>query len=319
MVDEEPASCLAAQAGLFGCAHDDKVVRCAVRLIFSMAWKVQRQEVVMSHRRTCFAFALVCFAVMATGSWAVRAATVVNTQVIDLTKIPVRGLPRSLEVVLYRNGDSTEKQSLIILVPQYAAHFGESPYREQAEYFVSAGYAAAIPHFDIYADANHTVVSDLRRPTLQPDLAAESTTYAIQLLAVVATLSQPNGPISSKHVIVGEGYGGIIAARYAALGPPGCKGLVMISPGHTFSPRANEDAYKELGGKVTIPSFWVYTNGDKGVGNELFDAFKSVNSLAKVEVLPDAGVEGRLLFSKGDAQTSWGAPVSKFLGSLDVH
>jgi dienelactone hydrolase len=255
---------------------------------------------------------------MAVASWAVRAATVVDTQVIDLTKIPVQGLPRSIEVILYRNADSTEKQPLIVVVPQYGAHFGESPYREQAEYFVQAGYATAIPHFEIYTDANHTVVSDLRRPMLQPDLAAESTTYAIQLLAVVATLSQPNGPISSKHVIVGEGYGGIVAARYAGFGPPGCKGLVIF-PARSSSWRAGEEAFKALGEKVTIPSFWVYTEGDKGLGNDLLDAFKSANSLTKAEILPNPGVEGRLLFSKGDAHTSWGAPVSKFLGSLDMH
>jgi dienelactone hydrolase len=228
-------------------------------------------------------------------------------------------LPRSLEVVIYRSSNSTAKQPLIVLVPQFGAHFGDSPYREQAEYFAGAGYVTVIPHLDIYADADHAVVSDRRRPTLQPDLAVESTTYAIQLLAVVATLSQPNGSTSTNHVIVGEGFGGIVAARYAAFGPAGCKGLVMISPGHSFSLSASEEAFKDLGGKVAVPSLWVYTEGDKRMGDELSGAFKSANALTKVEILPDVGVEGHLLFSKGDPLTSWGAPVSKFLGSLDMH
>jgi hypothetical protein len=79
---------------------------------------------------------MVCAAAVATGSWPVGASTVVTTEAIDLTKTPIRGLPPSFKVTLYRDASLTDKQPLIVLIPQFGAQISDSPYRQQAEQFV---------------------------------------------------------------------------------------------------------------------------------------------------------------------------------------
>lgn len=77
--------------------------------------------------------------IVATASCAIEAATVLSTEVVDLTKTPIQGLPRSLKVNL-KDGDWTGRHALVVLVPKFGAYLSDSPYREQAEYFVKAGY-----------------------------------------------------------------------------------------------------------------------------------------------------------------------------------
>jgi pimeloyl-ACP methyl ester carboxylesterase len=149
---------------------------------------------------------------------------------------------------------------------------------------------------------------------------------------LVATLTQPGGSASSKHVVVGEGFGSLVGARYAALGPPGFKGLIIVSAGFgakrsPISPvddmRASEEAFKRLASKVTVPSLWIYARGNKRISestaNELFGVFKAGSLTAQLSMLPEIGMDGDALFSKGDPKSTWWEPVSKFLGSLDLR
>ena len=273
---------------------------------------------------------LICAVVVATASCGVRAGMLETTEVIDLTKAKFPGLPPSFKATLYRDAASSEKQALVVLVPQFGARVRDSPYRQQAEFFVKAGYIAAVPHLTgLYNDGIEVPVYDAR---MDADFAADTTPFAIEVLALVATLSQPGGPASSKHVIVGEGFGSIIAARYAALAVPGCKGLIMVSAGfgakrsslsQMDDMRASEEAFRRLAGKVTVPSLWIYARGNKRISessaNELVALFKTGSPMAQLLVLPDIGMNGDLLFSKAEPQSTWGEPASRFLGSLDLH
>jgi dienelactone hydrolase len=276
-----------------------------------------------------YVFTFVGAMLLVAAGGAARAETVMSTEVIDLAATHIQGLPRSLAVTIYRDAQSTAKRPLIVLVPRFSAYLGDSPYRRQAEYFVKAGYVAALPHLDIYNDGTRLPVYDSR---LQPDLATDTTPYAIEVLALVATLTQASGAASSAHVIVGEGFGSIVAARYASLSPPGCKGIVLITPGLTEAggalrnisslTRASEDAFRQLGGKVSVPSLWLYARGNMRLRessvNDFFAAFKSGSPAANLQILPGIGnMDGDELFPKADIQATWGEPVSKFLGALD--
>ena len=252
------------------------------------------------------------------------------TKIVDLTKTPIRGLPPSLTVTLYRDSASGEKRPLVVLIPKFGAQMSDAPYAQQAEYFVKLGYVVAIPHLTgLYNDGVEAPVYDAR---MDADLVADTARFAVELLAMVADISAAQGPSTANHAIVGEGLGSIIAARYAALGVPGLKGVILISAG--FGPkrssmssfddmRASERAFRQLGAKVSVPSLWLYAKGNKRVSestaNDLFTAYKSGNSGARLVILPEIGMDGDALFSKAEPETTWAGPVSAFLRSIEFH
>lgn len=253
---------------------------------------------------------------------------VVATELVDLAKTPIRGLPRSFKVTYYRDA-SAGKQPLIVLVPTFGAPLNESVYRSQAQHFVASGYVVALPHLTgLYNDGTEVPVYDAR---LDADLVADTTPFAVEVLAMVAALSQQHGPASPSHVVLGQGLGSIIAARYAALNPPGCKALIMISAGFgakrtTLSQvddmRASEEAFRQLGGKVVVPSLWLHAKGNRRItdatANELFTAFQSGSTTARLEILPEIGMDGDALFTKEATEAAWAQPVGRFLDSLKL-
>ena len=249
-----------------------------------------------------------------------------SLETVDLSKFSRAGLPRSLTVTLYRATGTADKRPLIIFVPSSGTQITADWFRTQAEYFTQAGYVVAVPHFiGLHNDGVHVLVYD----PFYRDLVAAATPFALELLATVATLTQPGGPAAADHVVLGQEFGSLIAARYAALNPPGCKGLIMVSAG--FGARAlsegradmrySKDAFSSLGQQVKTPSLWLYAQGNHRVreptANELFTAFQS--AAATLEMLPELGMDGDYLFSNPAAPVLWQPPVSKFLASLGLN
>ena len=209
-------------------------------------------------------------------------------------------------------------------MPQFGAQLSEWAHRSQAQRFVASGYVVAVPHLtDLYNDGTKVPVYDAR---LDADLVADTTPFAVEVLAMVAQLTQQRGPASPSHIVVGQGLGSVIAARYAALSPPGCKALIMISAGFgakrsTLSPvddmRASEEAFRQLGGKVSVPSLWLHARGNRRItestANELFTAFQSGSTTARLEILPGIGMDGDALFTKEATEAAWAEPVARFL------
>jgi pimeloyl-ACP methyl ester carboxylesterase len=253
-----------------------------------------------------------------------------SVETVDLSKLSRFGLPRSLSVTLYRATGITDKRPLIIFVPPSGTRIADDWFRTQAGYFTQAGFVVAVPHFvDLYNDSDHVVVYD----PFYRDLVAAATPFALQLLATVATLTQPGGPAAGDHVVLGQEFGSLIAARYAALNPPGCKGLIMVSAGFgaressgvgvRADMRNSKDALSSLGQQVKAPSLWLYAKGNRRVrestANELFIAFQSAGAAATLEMLPELGIDGDDLFSNPATPALWQPPVSKFLASLGLN
>jgi len=258
------------------------------------------------------------------------APTAASTRTIDLTSTPIRGFARSLAVTVYRDVTSNEKRPLAVLIPQLGARMDDSPYARQAEVFVKLGYVVALPHLTgVYNDGVEVPTYDAR---MGPDLAADATPFAVEVLATVADLSAAQGPSSANHIVVGEGFGSVVATRYAALGAPGCKALVLVSAG--FGPkrstmskmedmRGSETAFRQLGGKVPVPALWLYATDNKRISEtsakELFTAYTSENSTARFVMLPAIGMDGDFLFSKAEPDATWAEPVSAYLHSLGLN
>jgi pimeloyl-ACP methyl ester carboxylesterase len=251
-----------------------------------------------------------------------------SVQDLDLRQFSKAGLPPTLAITLYRPTASTDKRPLIVILPAFGAQITDHWFSTQAAFFTHAGYVVAVPHLDgMYDDGVHT--PEYNVDMSHGDLADLATPFALQVLATVAVLTQSGGPAAADHVVLGEQFGSLIAARYAALNPPGCKGLIMVSAG--FGPhgialredmRYSEDAFSGLGHRVKIPSLWLYAKGNQRISeateNELFTLFRSGGAPATLTILPELGMNGDSLFSNPAAPPTWQSPVSKFLASVGL-
>lgn len=251
-----------------------------------------------------------------------------SVQNLDLRQFSKAGLPPTLAITLYRPTGSTGKRPLVVIVAALGAQITDHWFRTQAAYFTQAGYIVAIPHLDgMYKAGIHQPEYDV--DAAGGNLADAAAPFAIQVLATVAILTGPNGPAAVDHVVLGQQFGSLIAARYAALNPPGCKGLIMVSAG--FGPhgialredmRYSEEAFSGLGRRVKIPSLWLYAKGNQRISeateNELFTDFRSGGAQATLTMLPEIGMNGDSLFSNPAAPPTWQSPVSKFLASVGL-
>jgi dienelactone hydrolase len=255
-----------------------------------------------------------------------------TTETLDFHKFASMGMPASLKVTLYRPQGVSGPQPLIVIVPASGTKITDDWFARQAAYFTKAGYVVAVPQFDgLYGDANQApMLEPGTGMQLREDLLPLVTPYAMQLLATVATLSQPGGPATGNHAVIGQELGSIVAARYAALNVPGLKAFVVVSPGFGVRglserehQRSSRNTYRTLGAQVKVPSLWLYAKGNHRVSeadaSELFDTYHAGGAPATLDVLPEIGMDGDALFSHPAAPTSWQEPVSKFLDAAKLR
>ncbi len=232
-----------------------------------------------------------------------------------------------MTVTVYRAPGASGKQPLVFLLPQFGSEIKDGWFASQAQYFTDAGYVVAVPQLtDLYQTERNIPVYDTRMHT---DLVAATAPYAIEVLAALVALTGPDGPATAQHVVLGVGYGAIVAANYAALGPPSCEGLIMISAGFGGKKALRQDeddmkdsveAFGRLGQKVKIPSLWLNAASNRRISdktaNELFAAFHSGSPAATLHMLPDIERDGDALFSIATAPAAWQPDTGKFLASL---
>lgn len=251
-----------------------------------------------------------------------------STESVDLRKTPMRGLPPTFDVTVYRAHASTGKQPLVIFVPQFGTRIEEGWFRSQAEFFTDAGYVVAVPQLsDIYAANSRQV--PFYNQSLGSDLVALTEPQAIEVLATVAQLSRADGPARVDHVVLGVGFGALVAARYAAFGPPDCKGLIMISAG--FGSRRDlmpdqDDmtdamrAFGQLAPKVSVPSLWLNAMSNRRIpdptAKAVFASFQAGNAAARFDLMPALPGNSDALFSSDLAPPVWQPPVTRFLATV---
>jgi hypothetical protein len=87
--------------------------------------------------------------------------------------------------------------------------------------------------------------------------------------------------------------------------------------------RDSKEAFTKLGQQLNVPSLWLYAKGNKRIreqtARELFAVFQSGSATAKLEILPELGMDGDNLFSHAAAPLVWQSAVAQFLASLSLE
>ena len=192
----------------------------------------------------------------------------VNERPLKLSGDPDR--PVELVVTLYTPPGSGPFPLAIV---NHAAANGRSPadtprhrYSYLAYYFMSRGYAVALPMMRGYAGSAGQQVNN---GCDYGELALQNGRDIAGVITALGSFAQID---TSRVVVAGEGFGGWNSLGAAALNPPGVHGVVDFFGGLNSSgcderqggtQEGLTNGARRLGAATSIPSLWFYGDNDK--------------------------------------------------------
>ncbi|HXP76852.1 MAG TPA: dienelactone hydrolase family protein [Stellaceae bacterium] len=201
----------------------------------------------------------------------------------------------TLRAAVYR-GASPGRQPLVII--NHGSTAGIDPERtlrfeEQARYFLSLGYAVAVPMRKGRGRSGGPMLESDDFQTPPPRVQIDSGVEDIDAV-VDYFIAQPSVD-PSRIVLAGEEHGGLLSVVYAARHPGKVSAVLNFSGGwwpETYRVGAiNTGEFADAGGTARAPMLWLYAEGDaftplSHVEEELA-AFRASGGRARLVVAPD--------------------------------
>lgn len=166
-------------------------------------------------------------------------------------------------------------------------------FEEQARYFLSLGYAVAIPMRKgrDHSDGPQLESDDFQvpPPRLQIDSGVEDIDAVVDYF-----IARPDVD-PSRIVLAGEEHGGLLSVVYAARHPGKVSAVLNFSGGwwpETYRGGAiNTGEFADAGGNARTPMLWLYAEGDPFTPlphvEEELAAFRAAGGQARLVVVPD--------------------------------
>jgi dienelactone hydrolase len=134
-------------------------------------------------------------------------------------------------------------------------------YTIAAYYFLSRGYAVALPMMRGFAGSQGSIV------LAGCDLARIAQSNASDIRAVTETLAHRPEIDGSRIVIAGQSFGGWNTLGVGAAPPANVRGLILFNAALRNSDCHDQDesmarAAAQLGARTTLPSLWFYGDND---------------------------------------------------------
>ena len=217
-----------------------------------------------------------------------------------------------------------------LAVINHAAAHGTTPadtprhrYSYLAYYFMSRGYAVALPMMRGYAGSGGTQVNN---KCDFGELALQNGRDIGGVITALASFAQID---TTRVVIAGEGFGGWNTLGAAALNPAGVHGVIDFFGGVSSSGcRADqgggvaglEAGARRLGAATTIPSLWVYGANDAllppDVWRTMFKAYTREGGQAELADLGAAMSAAQL--SRIESLPAWVSRLDAFLAKIEL-
>ncbi len=131
-----------------------------------------------------------------------------------------------------------------------------------ADYFLSRGYAVALPMLRGYAGSGSIPVH------YECDVLRAALDNARDIAAIIKQLTMRPNIDATRIIVAGQSYGGFNTLALGTLGLPGVKGLISFAGGLRVSDCKGQDenlisSATYLGGHEPVPSIWFYGDNDK--------------------------------------------------------
>jgi CubicO group peptidase (beta-lactamase class C family) len=199
-----------------------------------------------------------------------------------------------------------------------------APYRANARYFASKGFAVLLPIRVGYGtsagpDVENSGGCAAKQFAPAYEAAANQTIAVIQYATSLPYIDKDNG------LVVGQSFGGTTAIAIAARTPAGVKGAVNFAgggggrpgthPGQPCSPQRMTALYASYGATARIPTLWMYSENDQywgpAIPRDWLRAFTNAGGLASFVQLPPYKSDGHSSFTGNPS--AWRPAFEEFL------
>jgi dienelactone hydrolase len=194
-------------------------------------------------------------------------------------------------------------------------------YTFAAYYFLSRGYAVAMPMMRGYAGSGgHPVPHGC-------DAVAAGLDSAKDIAAVIGDLKQQPYIDGSRIMIAGQSFGGWNALATGTLAIPGVKGIVDFAGGMRETDCADQDgaliaAAGGLGARTAIPSIWFYGDNDSIFPPPLWHAmhqrYVEAGGKAQLVAYGPFGTDSHNMLASSMALPLWVPQTDAFLARLGL-
>jgi dienelactone hydrolase len=234
------------------------------------------------------------------------------------------------QVTIFRDDARRQKQPFMILNHGRSAKAADraktavGPYRANARYFVSRGFAVFMPMRIGYGVTGGPDIEDsgvCQRKNYPPVYEAGA---GQSLAAIEYAKAQPYVD-AARGIVLGQSFGGTIALTLAAKSIPGVLGAVNFAGGGGGNPTGSPQSpcrtdlllelFQGYGKTARIPTLWVYSVNDQYMGpkypRDWLDAFIKQGGHGRFVLLPPYKEDGHPSFT-GQPQ-NWKPEFEAFL------
>jgi dienelactone hydrolase len=250
-------------------------------------------------------------------------AAPLNEQVLSLPGDPAR--PVTLQVTLFMpDGPGPFPLAVMNHGASSDGHPRDEPrYRLtfSAYYFLSRGYAVALPMMRGYASSGGTAAAH------GCDVAASGLDNAKDIAAVIDSLAKDPKIDANRIVVAGQSLGGWNALAFGTLGHPGVKGLINFVGGMRESDCADQDAALAraagtLGAQTKVPSIWLYGDNDKifpvATWRAMYVRYTGAGGKAELVAFGNFMDDAHQLLSHPEGLPIWVPKVDAFLAQIGL-
>jgi dienelactone hydrolase len=194
-------------------------------------------------------------------------------------------------------------------------------YTYSAYYFLSRGYAVALPMARGFAGSG----GDLALAGCSVDIVG--TANAEDLRAVIAALGRLPEIDPSRIVVAGQSFGGWTTMALGTMDVPGVRGLIGFSPALRQSNCPAQDqamvaGARSFGAAARLPSLWFYGDNDTvmpvATWHAVFDAYVNAGGPAKLVTIGRFLDDSHEMLSFPESLPIWTPQVDAFLARLDL-
>ena len=194
-------------------------------------------------------------------------------------------------------------------------------YSYSADYFLSRGYAVALPMARGFAGSGGRIG---QHGCELDDLALEN---ARDIAAVIKDLAGRAEIDTNRVVVGGQSFGGWVSLGIASLAPPGVRGAVVFVPTVRASDCTNQDAAivnraALLGRSAKLRSLWFYGDNDSLMPTELwhreFEAYHQQGAQAELVAVGKVAHDSHEMLNYPGMIRIWAPRIDAFLASIGL-
>ena len=194
-------------------------------------------------------------------------------------------------------------------------------YTYSAYYFLSRGYAVAMPMARGFAGSGGSLVHD------GCDLGEIGMANARDIRAVIAEVGRQPGIDASRIVVAGQSFGGWTTLALGTLAVPGVHGLIAFSPALRASDCPAQDhamveAAAGFGAQARLPSLWFFGDNDSimptAEWHAVFDAYTRAGGRAGLVSIGRFMQDSHQMLSAPESLPIWTPRVDAFLARIGL-